>query len=183
VRIGASWSDTFRATLDYFFILPGLVSFFFISAFILFKAFRSVLARLLSRELPNMSKAPLTTAILVVSTTAARDSSADASDAILRSVFETDGLGSWDVVETKIVADNVPEIQKQVMRWADGPESVNLIVTTGGTGFAVADYTPEAISVLLQKSAPGLVHGMLSASLAVTPCMANPYHPTSKLRC
>ena len=117
-----------------------------------------------------MSKTTLTAAVLVVSTTASKDPSTDASDSTLRSVFESDGGRNWEVVETKIVSDDVPQIQQQITRWTDGAEPVNLIITTGGTGFAVTDYTPEAVSVLLHKSAPGLVHGMLSASLAVTPC-------------
>ena len=121
-----------------------------------------------------MSNKPLTAAILVVSTTASKDSSKDASDSTLRAVFETEGGHNWDVVETKIVPDDIPQIQKHIINWTDGAEPVNFIVTTGGTGFAVADYTPEAVSVLLHKSAPGLVHGMLSASLAVTPCNMSP---------
>lgn len=117
-----------------------------------------------------MSEPQLKTAILVVSTTAAKDPSTDASDATLRSVFEHDGAGQWDVVETKIVPDSVQQIQRHIMLWADVPDSVNLIVTTGGTGFAVGDNTPEAVSALLHRPASGLVHGMLAASLQVTPC-------------
>ena len=123
-----------------------------------------------------MSKTRLKAAILVVSTTAAKDASKDASDSALRGIFENEGGGNWDVVETKIVTDDVLQIQKQVMQWTDGPEPVHFILTTGGTGFAVADYTPEAISPLLHKTAPGLVHGMLSASLAVTPCKISVVH-------
>ncbi|KAH6856414.1 MoaB/Mog domain-containing protein [Chaetomium sp. MPI-CAGE-AT-0009] len=113
--------------------------------------------------------APLKAAILVVSTTAAKDPSTDAAEAALRDVFEQDGQGRWDVVETKIVSDVVTQIQRQITLWTDGAEPVNLVITTGGTGFAVADHTPEAVSVLLHKQAPGIVHGMLAASLAVTP--------------
>ncbi|KAK3688369.1 MoaB/Mog domain-containing protein [Podospora appendiculata] len=111
--------------------------------------------------------------ILIISTTAAKDPSADASDVALREVFEREGGLQWTVTETKIVSDVVTEIQQQIMRWtdstADADATANLIVTTGGTGFAVADHTPEAVAPLLHKQAPGLVHGMLAASLAVTP--------------
>ncbi|KAG6007627.1 hypothetical protein E4U21_005708 [Claviceps maximensis] len=112
---------------------------------------------------------PLTAALLIVSTTAAGNPTTDSSASVLRNVFAEDGGERWKVVAESIVADEVLAIQKQVMRWTDEPGSPNLIVTTGGTGFAVTDGTPEAIIPLLHKQAPGLVHAMLSASLAVTP--------------
>lgn len=85
----------------------------------------------------------LKAAILVVSTTAAEDPATDAAEETLRSVFDQDGGSRWQVVETKIVPDSVPQIQKQIMSWADVADHVHLIVTTGGTGFAVSDQTPE----------------------------------------
>ncbi|KAJ0115352.1 hypothetical protein J7T55_012630 [Diaporthe amygdali] len=111
----------------------------------------------------------LKAAILVVSTTASQDPTTDAAGNALRSVFDEDGASRWKVVESKIVPDSVALIQRQLMLWTDTADPVNLIVTTGGTGFAVSDQTPEAVSALLHKQAPGLVHGMLAASLSVTP--------------
>ncbi|KAI0100916.1 molybdenum cofactor synthesis domain-containing protein [Nemania sp. FL0031] len=117
-----------------------------------------------------MAEGTLKVALLIVSTTAAKDPSTDASQAALGSVLEKEGGGKWELIDTKIVPDVVVQIQRQIMLWADvAAESVNLIVTTGGTGFATADNTPEAVSALLHKQAPGLVHGMLAASLNVTP--------------
>lgn len=81
--------------------------------------------------------------VLIVSTTASKDPSTDAAAQTLQSVFQEDGAGQWEVVDTKIVPDSVVEIQRQVMLWTDGADNVNLIVTTGGTGFAVSDQTPE----------------------------------------
>ncbi|KAK6596055.1 molybdenum cofactor biosynthesis protein [Botrytis cinerea] len=115
-----------------------------------------------------MDKQTLKAAILIVSTTAAKDASTDSSGPILKGVFEEAG-GQWEVVETKIVSDNVTDIQRSVMSWTDQGNTINVVITTGGTGFAVSDNTPEAITPLLHKQAPGLVHGMLAASLAVTP--------------
>ncbi|KAF7553969.1 hypothetical protein G7046_g6937 [Stylonectria norvegica] len=112
---------------------------------------------------------PLTAAVLIVSTTAAQDPSTDASGQILKDVFKSEGDGKWDVVSTEIVSDNPVHIQTQIKAWTDGDNKINLIVTTGGTGFAVSDMTPEAVASLLHKEAPGLVHGMLAASLSVTP--------------
>jgi len=86
---------------------------------------------------------PLRVAILIVSTTAAKDPSTDASGNVLEQVFAHQGQGKWAVVDIKIVPDVVTQIQRQIMLWADIAEGVNLIVTTGGTGFAVSDNTPE----------------------------------------
>jgi molybdopterin biosynthesis enzyme MoaB len=85
----------------------------------------------------------LKAAIIIVSTTAAKNPSTDASADVLRKVFEDQGPGSWELVDTTIVSDDVLAIQRQIMYFADSPDPVNLIITTGGTGFAVADETPE----------------------------------------
>ncbi|QPC78639.1 hypothetical protein HYE68_009391 [Fusarium pseudograminearum] len=116
-----------------------------------------------------MASGPLKAALLIVSTTAAKDASADASGPILTQVLKDEGEGKWEVHDTKIVTDDVLAIQRQITAWTDGSVSINLVVTTGGTGFATGDSTPEAVTPLLHKQAPGLVHGMLAASLTVTP--------------
>ncbi|CAF3510332.1 hypothetical protein SNK05_011313 [Fusarium graminearum] len=116
-----------------------------------------------------MASGPLKAALLIVSTTAAKDASADASGPILTQVLKDEGEGKWEVYDTKIVTDDVLAIQRQITAWTDGSDSINLVVTTGGTGFATGDSTPEAVTPLLHKQAPGLVHGMLAASLTVTP--------------
>lgn len=90
---------------------------------------------------------PLKAAILVVSTTVANGSTVDTAGQTLRSVFEQEGSGRWKVSDVKTVPDDVEQIQDQVRVWTDDDtDAVNLIVTTGGTGFAVADQTPEVWS-------------------------------------
>ncbi|KAI1460307.1 gephyrin [Annulohypoxylon moriforme] len=117
-----------------------------------------------------MSDATLRVALLIVSTTAAKDPSSDASQDVLSEVLEKEGGGKWTLVDTKIVPDVVTQIQRQITLWTDiAADTINLILTTGGTGFAVADNTPEAVSALLHKTAPGIVHAMLAGSLNVTP--------------
>ncbi|KAI2607108.1 gephyrin [Hypoxylon fragiforme] len=117
-----------------------------------------------------MASTTLRAVLLIVSTTAAKDPSTDASQAVLSDVLEEEGGGHWELVDTKIVPDVATQIQRQIMLWTDvAADTINLILTTGGTGFAVADNTPEAVSALLHKPAPGIVHGMLTASLNVTP--------------
>jgi gephyrin len=97
------------------------------------------------RERPpsNMSNPILRAAILVVSTTASKDPSTDSSGGILKDVFDKEGGGRWEVVATKIVGDNVLDIQRSITDWADQENPVNVIITTGGTGFAIHDCTPE----------------------------------------
>lgn len=96
-----------------------------------------------------MSRPILRAAILIVSTTASKDPSSDAAELTLRNVFESEGGGQWDVIESMIVPDVATQIQRQIMLWTDVLDSVNLIVTTGGTGFALADNTPEVITSLI----------------------------------
>lgn len=85
----------------------------------------------------------LRAAILVVSTTASKDPSTDSSGNVLSDVFDNEGAGKWELVDTKIVGDEVLDIQRSITAWTDRDDAVNLIVSTGGTGFAVHDSTPE----------------------------------------
>ncbi|KAI5362914.1 putative molybdopterin biosynthesis protein MoeA [Septoria linicola] len=118
----------------------------------------------------------LRAAILIISETASKDASTDKGIPALKEVFSQKGGDQWNTEDTRIVTDNVLDIQRAITEWTDGPESVNLIVTSGGTGFAQKDVTPEAITPLIHKHASGLVHTMLASSLAITPfaSMARP---------
>ncbi|KAI9036361.1 bifunctional molybdopterin adenylyltransferase MobB/molybdopterin molybdotransferase MoeA family protein [Aspergillus affinis] len=116
-----------------------------------------------------MADTRLKPAILIVSDTASQDPSTDRVADTLTSLFSSEGSSSWENPVTKIVPDNVLEIQRAICNWADGPDWVNLILVSGGTGFAVKDNTPEAVSPLIHRHASGLVHGMIDASLKITP--------------
>lgn len=94
-----------------------------------------------------MSIATLRAAILVISTTASKDPSTDSSAGILKDVFDKEGAGKWEVISTKIVGDHVLDIQRNITSWTDQETPVNVIITTGGTGFAVHDSTPEVRTV------------------------------------
>ncbi|CAO2654815.1 Nn.00g115480.m01.CDS01 [Neocucurbitaria sp. VM-36] len=124
----------------------------------------------------SLQNSKLKAALLIVSDTASREPSTDQCIPILKEVFVELGKDQWDISETEIVPDSVIAIQNTVRKWTDGEDLVNLIVTSGGTGFATKDVTPEAISQLIDRHAPGLVHGMLTTSYAVTPfaLMARP---------
>ncbi|KAJ5587151.1 uncharacterized protein N7459_002916 [Penicillium hispanicum] len=116
----------------------------------------------------------LKAAILIVSDTASQDPASDKVAASLAPILAAEG--KWEPPAIRIVPDNVFQIQQAVCEWSDGANWYNLILLSGGTGFAVKDNTPEAVSPLIHRHAPGLVHGMIAASLKVTPfaMMARP---------
>ncbi|XP_060789577.1 gephyrin a isoform X15 [Neoarius graeffei] len=68
----------------------------------------------------------------------------------------------------KIVPDEIDEIKETLVGWCDEKE-LNLILTTGGTGFAPRDVTPEATREVIEREAPGMALAMLMGSLNVTP--------------
>jgi len=78
-----------------------------------------------------------------------------------------DRLGA-QVAHKEIVPDERDVIAATLRAWAD-EERLDLVLTTGGTGFAPRDVTPEATRDVLHREAPGLAEAMRAASLAVTP--------------
>lgn len=91
-----------------------------------------------------MTGSQLKVAILVVSDTASQNPSTDKSINALSGLLSSEGnTTTWDPPATKIVPDNVLEIQRAICNWTDGPDWFNLILVSGGTGFAVRDNTPE----------------------------------------
>ncbi|MBI5301278.1 MAG: molybdopterin adenylyltransferase [Chloroflexi bacterium] len=73
-----------------------------------------------------------------------------------------------DVDLYHIVPDEFMEIKRALLKWCDDAK-LDLILTTGGTGFAPRDVTPEATRVVIEREAPGLVYAMIAASLQKTP--------------
>lgn len=69
------------------------------------------------------------------------------------------GERGYDVVVRTIVPDETTLIAGRLTRWADSGE-VDLILTTGGTGLAPRDVTPEATQVVLERAAPGLAEAL-----------------------
>ncbi|ETW09210.1 hypothetical protein, variant 2 [Aphanomyces invadans] len=115
-----------------------------------------------------------------VSDSVSRGDSTDRSGPVMQTTLtEMPGL-AVEIVQAAVVADEVDEIQNVVRTWCDVAH-VDLIVTSGGTGFSPRDVTPEAVKVLLDRDAPGLVHKMLQASLDVTP-MAILARPVAGMR-
>ena len=72
------------------------------------------------------------------------------------------------VVERAIVPDERAAIAARLAHWAD-ELGLDLILTTGGTGFAPRDVTPEATRDVIERETPGLAEAMRAASLRITP--------------
>ena len=106
----------------------------------------------MATQLRASMSARLRAAIIVVSETASKDPLTDKCIPALRDVFQQDGGDRWDPAETKIVADDVLAIQKAITGYTDGSHSANLVVTSGGTGFAQKDVTPEVSSHNLRNT-------------------------------
>ena len=104
--------------------------------------------------------------ILTVSDRASRGESEDHSGPLLVRLVKEE-LG-WRVAVQAVVPDERVRIAEVLRRWAD-EEDVALILTTGGTGFAPRDVTPEATRDVIDREAPGLVEAMRAESLRVTP--------------
>jgi molybdopterin adenylyltransferase len=104
--------------------------------------------------------------ILTVSDRGYRGEYEDQSGPLIRQIV-TERLGATVELEA-IVSDSQPIIQSTLVVWCD-EVGLDLILTTGGTGFAPRDVTPEATLAVIQRKAPGLVEAMRAASLRVTP--------------
>ena len=72
------------------------------------------------------------------------------------------------IVAKEILSDDLEPLADKVRTYADRPD-VNLIVTTGGTGFGLRDNTPEATKSVIERDAPGLAEAMRIQTLKNTP--------------
>lgn len=108
---------------------------------------------------------PIRLAVLTVSDAASRQERTDTSGDAIRSWSAQRGSV---LVERAVVPDDGPRIREQLEAMADGG-AVDLIVTTGGTGFTDRDVTPEATRAALEREAPGVADALRSAGAASTP--------------
>jgi molybdopterin adenylyltransferase len=103
--------------------------------------------------------------VLTISDRSAAGERADLSGEVICRWVEGHG---GQVAARQILPDEQQEIQALLARWCDSGE-MDLILTTGGTGFGRRDRTPEATAAVIERAAPGLVEAMRAASLAKTP--------------
>lgn len=74
----------------------------------------------------------------------------------------------YDIVEEILIPDDMETIRKELIRLAD-QRQIDLIVTTGGTGFSERDVTPEATSAVCDRMAPGIAEAIRAYSMTKTP--------------
>ncbi|XP_034018641.1 gephyrin b isoform X3 [Thalassophryne amazonica] len=106
--------------------------------------------------------------VLTVSDSCFQNLAEDRSGVNLKDLVHDPSLLGGMIAAYKIVPDEIDDIKETLVDWCDEKE-LNLILTTGGTGFAPRDVTPEATKEVIEREAPGMSLAMLMGSLNVTP--------------
>ena len=114
-------------------------------------------------ELPSEER-PFTAAVITVSDKGSRGERADESGPAAVQMLEEAG---YEVVETLIIPDEPAVLKTQMIRLADGRQ-VDLILTSGGTGFSMRDQTPEATLAVADRQAPGIAEHIRMRSMEKT---------------
>jgi molybdopterin adenylyltransferase len=104
-------------------------------------------------------------AILTVSDRASRGERPDLSGPAVAEAVRSQG---WQVLHQQVLPDEQTLLREWLVDWSDGGQ-VDVILVTGGTGFAPRDVTPEATRAIVERLTPGLDEAMRLASLAITP--------------
>ena len=115
--------------------------------------------------LPPLEHPPLRAAVITLSDKGSRGEREDKSGPLAAEMLTEAG---YKVEETLILPDEEAALKAQLIRLADGRQ-LNLIVTTGGTGFSPRDITPEATMAVATRNAPGIAEAMRYHSLSNTP--------------
>ncbi len=103
--------------------------------------------------------------ILTSSDRSARGERPDLSGPALADLVTSQG---WRVVRTLVLPDELKALSETLSSWAD-QDDLDVILTTGGTGFAPRDVIPEATRKIIEREAPGLTEAMRQESLKKTP--------------
>jgi len=103
--------------------------------------------------------------LLTVSDRSARGEREDLSGPALFALARKQG---WSVVRQSILPDDLALLRDTLSTWADQGD-LDVILTTGGTGFAPRDVTPEATLAVVERLTPGLAEAMRAKSLEKTP--------------
>jgi molybdenum cofactor synthesis domain-containing protein len=104
-------------------------------------------------------------ALLTISTSKAAGEGVDESGARLAELAERLGV---EIVGREVIPDDRVAIEGRLRHWAD-VERCALVLTTGGTGLAPSDVTPEATRAVLDRDAPGIAESIRAASRDHTP--------------
>ncbi len=112
----------------------------------------------------RQGKRPYQAAVITLSDKGSRGERVDESGPVVAGILRDAG---YDVVEELLLPDGETPLKRELMRLADRRQ-VDLILTTGGTGFSPRDATPEATLAVATRQAPGIAEAMRAASMAVT---------------
>jgi molybdopterin adenylyltransferase len=104
-------------------------------------------------------------AVLTVSDRSARGEREDESGPLLAELLRESGA---TVVAQEVVSDEEAQLAERLRALADR-EDVNLVLTTGGTGLAPRDHTPEATRAVIEREVPGICEAMRAETLRRTP--------------
>ena len=114
--------------------------------------------------LPDNPDRPLTAAVITLSDKGAAGLREDKSGPIIVDELKREG---YEIIETLILPDELSLIKKNLIRLSD-QRQVNLIITTGGTGFSERDCTPEATMAVATRNAPGIAEAIRAGSMQIT---------------
>ncbi len=103
--------------------------------------------------------------VLTLSDKGSRGEREDISGKVLQDILLNEG---YQMKQYEVIPDRIEKIRDTLIAWVDR-EKVDLIVTTGGTGVAPTDVTPEAMQEVLEQEIPGMAEAMRAASLKKTP--------------
>ena len=106
-----------------------------------------------------------TAAVITVSDKGARGERVDTSGPAICVILESKG---WNIAYTGIIPDEKEQIKSELIKCADDM-NINLVLTTGGTGFSPRDITPEATLEVIERRTAGIPEAMRAESLRITP--------------
>ncbi|MCD8157001.1 MAG: MOSC domain-containing protein [Clostridiales bacterium] len=115
--------------------------------------------------IPPDPNRPFTAAVITLSDKGAAGEREDKSGPAIVNLLHADG---YDIKETLLLADDRPSLEKELIRLAD-QRQVDVIFTTGGTGFDERDITPEATIAVCDRMANGIAEAIRGYSMTITP--------------
>lgn len=114
--------------------------------------------------LPLPKDRPFTAAVITLSDKGSTGEREDKSGPLIKDLLQSQG---YQVIESLLLPDGRPDLEKHLCRLAD-QRQVNLILTTGGTGFSQRDTTPEATLAVCDRMANGIAEAIRQYSLTIT---------------
>ncbi|MBR2879771.1 MAG: MogA/MoaB family molybdenum cofactor biosynthesis protein [Oscillospiraceae bacterium] len=106
-----------------------------------------------------------TAAVITISDKGSAGQRVDTSGPAICEILKSNG---WEIVHTEIIPDDFDKIKEVFCRCSDKMK-IDLILSTGGTGFSPRDITPEATLAVIERRTPGIPEAMRAESMKITP--------------